>query len=266
MLHKTQPSSKFPIASVVAPPVIRQMRPISYRPEEDNPIGLYGVARPISVGCLPHYLPCIHRRHLSPLARGFSSETSAEPSCKKYDSVEGALDNGVFEDIEADLNDSDEVAVDRDVVTGIDVGIGMEVDVWFDVEDEVESSDRGTMKVGVDVVARIDILDAMLLPDVVERLEQVEKGLQDIYDHMVLEEEDRLRNFHWSVSPITSKGNVIAAVTYKTARSVSNLLTTNGPKDEGISSGKMLKTKEGWMVNQSRTTVRLATTIQKATC
>ncbi|GKB33107.1 putative reverse transcriptase domain-containing protein [Tanacetum coccineum] len=39
------------------------------------------------------------------------------------------------------------------------------------------------MKVGVDVVAGIDILDAMLLPDVVERLEQVEKGLQDIYDH-----------------------------------------------------------------------------------
>ncbi|GKF16653.1 hypothetical protein Tco_0061571, partial [Tanacetum coccineum] len=78
-----------------------------------------------------------------------------------------------------------EVAVDRDVMTGIDVGIGMEVDVGFNVEDEVESSDRGTMEVGVDVVAGIDIPDAMLMPDAVEHLEQVEEGLQDIYDHVI---------------------------------------------------------------------------------
>ncbi|GJU03478.1 putative reverse transcriptase domain-containing protein [Tanacetum coccineum] len=155
------------------------------------------------------------------LAGDSSSESSAEPSCKKCrclaatvtspihatralvssradlllprkrfrdsfspdDSVEEDIDTDVLEDIEADAT-TVEVAVNRDVVTGIDVGIGMEVDVWFDVEDEVESSDRGTMKVGVDVVARIDILDAMLLPDVVEHLEQVEKGLQDIYDHL----------------------------------------------------------------------------------
>ncbi|GKG52527.1 hypothetical protein Tco_0547402, partial [Tanacetum coccineum] len=37
-------------------------------------------------------------------------------------------------------------------------------------------SDRGTIEVGVDLVAGIDILDAMLMPDVVERLEQVEEG------------------------------------------------------------------------------------------
>ncbi|GKA33853.1 hypothetical protein Tco_0720282 [Tanacetum coccineum] len=75
--------------------------------------------------------------------------------------------------------------VDRDVMTGIDAGIDMEVDVKVDVEDEVESSDRGTMEVGVDVVAGIDIPDAMLMPDAVERLEQVEEGLQDIYDHVI---------------------------------------------------------------------------------
>ncbi|GKC40312.1 hypothetical protein Tco_1052696, partial [Tanacetum coccineum] len=73
----------------------------------------------------------------------------------------------------------------RDVVTGIDAGIGMEVDVGFDVEDEVESSDKGTMKVRVDVVAGIDIPDAMLMPDAVEHLEQVEEGLHDIYDHVI---------------------------------------------------------------------------------
>ncbi|GKG44895.1 hypothetical protein Tco_0486333, partial [Tanacetum coccineum] len=68
-------------------------------------------------------------------------------------------------------------------------GIGMEVDVRVDVEDKVEdkveSSDRGTMEVGVGLAAGIDIPNAMLMPDAVERLEQVEEGLQDIYDHVI---------------------------------------------------------------------------------
>ncbi|GKC22698.1 hypothetical protein Tco_1024848, partial [Tanacetum coccineum] len=41
------------------------------------------------------------------------------------------------------------------------------------------------MEVGVDVVVRINIPDAMLMPDAVERLEQVEEGLQDIYRHVI---------------------------------------------------------------------------------
>ncbi|GJW42292.1 hypothetical protein Tco_0071091 [Tanacetum coccineum] len=41
------------------------------------------------------------------------------------------------------------------------------------------------MEVGVDVVVRIDIPDGILMPDVVERLEQFEEGLQDIYDHVI---------------------------------------------------------------------------------
>ncbi|GKB05309.1 putative reverse transcriptase domain-containing protein [Tanacetum coccineum] len=40
-----------------------------------------------------------------------------------------------------------------------DAGIDMEVDIRVDVEDEVESGDRGTIEVGVDVVAGIDIPD-----------------------------------------------------------------------------------------------------------
>nr|GEZ26689.1 reverse transcriptase domain-containing protein [Tanacetum cinerariifolium] len=85
----------------------------------------------------------------------------------------------------------------RDVEAGIDAGFGMEVDVGVDVEDEVEdeaeSNDRGTMEVGVDVAAGIDIPNGMLMPDAVERLEQVEEerlehveeGLHDIYDHVI---------------------------------------------------------------------------------
>ncbi|GKE73249.1 hypothetical protein Tco_1535290, partial [Tanacetum coccineum] len=109
-------------------------------------------------------------------------------SISPEDSVEEDINTDVLEDIEADAT-AVEVAVDRDVVTGIDVGIDMEVDVGVDVEDkvedEVESSDRGTMEVGVDVVVGIDIPDGMLMPDVVERLEQVEEGLQDICDHVI---------------------------------------------------------------------------------
>ncbi|GJS14094.1 hypothetical protein Tco_0408566, partial [Tanacetum coccineum] len=58
-------------------------------------------------------------------------------------------------------------------------------DVEDEVEDEVESSNRGTMEVGVDMVVGIHIPDGMLMPDDVEHLEQVEEGLQDIYEHVM---------------------------------------------------------------------------------
>nr|GEX10076.1 reverse transcriptase domain-containing protein [Tanacetum cinerariifolium] len=76
-----------------------------------------------------------------------------------------------------------EVVVDRDVMTRVDAGIGMEVDVRIDIEDGVEnedeSSDRGAMEVRVDLVAEIDIPDGMLIPDAVERLEQARSLIAD---------------------------------------------------------------------------------------
>ncbi|GKA33238.1 hypothetical protein Tco_0719605 [Tanacetum coccineum] len=77
------------------------------------------------------------------------------------DSVEEDIDTDVLKDIEADVIT---VEVEVDVEAGIDAGI---------------------MEVGVDLVAGIDIPDGMLMPDAVERLEQVEEGLQDIYDHVI---------------------------------------------------------------------------------
>ncbi|GJY27538.1 hypothetical protein Tco_0403305 [Tanacetum coccineum] len=118
------------------------------------------------------------RANLLPPRKRFRDSISLEYS------VEEDIDTDVLEDIEADAT-TVEVAEDRDVVTGVDAGIGMEVDVGVDVEDEVESSDRGTMEAGVDVVAGIDIPDAMLMLDAVKHLEQVEEGLQDIYDHVI---------------------------------------------------------------------------------
>ncbi|GKC82653.1 hypothetical protein Tco_1138370 [Tanacetum coccineum] len=122
------------------------------------------------------------RADLLPPRKRFRDSISPE------DSVEEDIDTDVLEDIEADAT-AVEVAVDRDVEARVDAGIDMEVDVRIgvedEVEDEVESSDRGTMEVGVDLAAGIDIPDAMLMPDAVERLEQVEEGLQDIYDHVI---------------------------------------------------------------------------------
>ncbi|GKC28696.1 hypothetical protein Tco_1035990 [Tanacetum coccineum] len=119
---------------------------------------------------------------LLPPRKRFSLTISLE------DSVEEDIDTDVLEDIEADAT-AVEVAVDRDVEARVDASIDMEVDVGDDVEDEVkdevESSDRGTMEVGVDVVAGVDIPDGMLMPDAIERLEQVEEGLQDIYGHVM---------------------------------------------------------------------------------
>ncbi|GJR61486.1 reverse transcriptase domain-containing protein [Tanacetum coccineum] len=106
------------------------------------------------------------------------------PPCKRFrdfispeDSVEKDIDTDVLEDIEADAM-AVEVVVDMDVEAGINAGIDMEVDVEVDIEDkvkdEVESSERGTMEVGVDMVCGIDIPDAMLMPDAVKHLEQRE--------------------------------------------------------------------------------------------
>ncbi|GKB15454.1 hypothetical protein Tco_0849377 [Tanacetum coccineum] len=77
-------------------------------------------------------------------------------SISPEDSVEEDIDTDVLEDIEADAT-TVEVAVDRDVEARVDAGIDMEVDVGDEVKDEVESSDRGTMEVGIDVVAGVDI-------------------------------------------------------------------------------------------------------------
>nr|GEX67478.1 putative reverse transcriptase domain-containing protein [Tanacetum cinerariifolium] len=113
-----------------------------------------------------------------------SSESSAETSLPSHgdiipprkrfrdsisleDSVEEDIDANELADIKVDAM-AVEVVVDRDVEAEVNAGIGMEVDVGIDVKDEVESSDRGTIEVRV---------DCMLIPDVVEHLEQEIRGI-----------------------------------------------------------------------------------------
>nr|GEU94195.1 transposon Ty3-I Gag-Pol polyprotein [Tanacetum cinerariifolium] len=95
----------------------------------------------------------------------FPSRKRFRDSISPEDSVEEDIDTDVLANIEADVT-AVKVAVDMDVEVGVDADIGIEVDVGVDVEDEVkgkvESSNRGTIEVGVEVVVRIDI------PNVVE--------------------------------------------------------------------------------------------------
>nr|GEU31685.1 putative reverse transcriptase domain-containing protein [Tanacetum cinerariifolium] len=114
-----------------------------------------------------------------------SPSYSARPS---RNSVEKDIEVDVLADTKADAM-AVKVAANIDVEDGVDAGIGMEVDVRVDIEDEdegdAESSDRGTIEVGVDVAVGIDIPYGMVMHDVVEHLEQVEEVMQDIYGHVM---------------------------------------------------------------------------------
>ncbi|GKC10101.1 reverse transcriptase domain-containing protein, partial [Tanacetum coccineum] len=217
------PSSEFPLAPVVAPPGIHRRRAILLLPKEDIPIGrlyrthlggpcraltarkssshspldhsssrhsisgLHGVARLISVGGLPHYLPCtIDGHRVVKLDSSFRSSSASHFACDAgllcyRDFMTPWCSEAYLRWRSAPLSTMYLPKTSESSVgdySSEDAGIGMEVDVGVDVEDEVEdeveSSDRGTMEVGVDVVAGIDILDAMLMPDAVERLEHRE--------------------------------------------------------------------------------------------
>nr|GEX33768.1 hypothetical protein [Tanacetum cinerariifolium] len=136
--------------------------------------GLHGVARPIAVRGLPHYLPCIHRRHPS---RQLGNLLSSH-----------LLDHHRFRD-SISPEDSVEEDIDADELADIKVDVG--IDVKDDVEDEVESSDRGTIEVRVDVIDGIDIPNGMLMPDAIERLEQLEEvtAIMEMVDMEMVEME-----------------------------------------------------------------------------
>ncbi|GKC93249.1 hypothetical protein Tco_1158691 [Tanacetum coccineum] len=102
------------------------------------------------------------------------------------DSIEEDINADVLADIEADVAAA-EAAADMDVETGVDVGICIEVGVEEEDEDEHEAefNDKGTIEVGVNVVVVIDIIVCMLMSDVVECLEQLEEGVQGMYEHII---------------------------------------------------------------------------------
>nr|GEV16761.1 putative reverse transcriptase domain-containing protein [Tanacetum cinerariifolium] len=117
-------------------------------------------------------------------------------SISPEDNVEEDIGIDVLEDIKADATIV-EVAVDKDVKAGIDAGIGMEVDVGINVEDEVKSSDRDTIEVGVDMDAGIDI------PDGCEAFRAASGKRASLYDRTRSLERKNLKNMTITRSGMT---------------------------------------------------------------
>nr|GEV23798.1 putative reverse transcriptase domain-containing protein [Tanacetum cinerariifolium] len=139
------PSSEFSLAPVVALPKIRRRRAILIQPGEDIPIGqLYcthpdGPCKVLTTRKSVRSLPS-HRLALS------SFPIDLLPPRKRFkDSI--SPKDSVDEDIDTDVLEDE-------------------------VEDKIESSVRDTMEVGVYMVFGIGIPNVMLMPNVVEHLEQ----------------------------------------------------------------------------------------------
>nr|GEW66532.1 hypothetical protein [Tanacetum cinerariifolium] len=232
------PSSEFPLTPVVAPPMIRRrsvplstMYPPTTSESSAGDSSSKSSARPSRNRCRSptatmtssiHSTRALVHSHvdLLPPRKRFRDFISLE------NSVDEDIDTDVLEDIKADAT-AVEAAVDRDVEARIDAGIGMEVDVGIDVEDEVEdeveSSDRGTIEVEVDMDAGIDIPDGMLMSDVVKRLEQVEDGLQDIYNHVIEIPLQRIEDIETTQRQLEAK----ALAAYEEARAANTLEARN---------------------------------------
>nr|GEU45415.1 RNA-directed DNA polymerase homolog [Tanacetum cinerariifolium] len=72
------------------------------------------------------------------------------------------------------------------VYSKIDLGSGNNQLRGEDEDKHVaDYSNRGTIEVGVDMVVRIDTSFGMLMPDAVERLEQVDEVVHGIYRHIM---------------------------------------------------------------------------------
>nr|GEY00489.1 transposon Ty3-G Gag-Pol polyprotein [Tanacetum cinerariifolium] len=254
------PSSEFPLAPVVAPPGIHHLSSghsssghslFGHTPPETTDADSSTQSRFVHppLARTPRYNEAYLYRRISSIhaTRALvSSCADLLPPRKRFkdsispeDSVEEGIDTDVLEDIEADAM-AVEIIIDRDVKARTDVGISMEVNVGIDVEDEVESSDRGTIEAGLDMVVGINILDGMLMPDDVEHLKQnmtitrsgmTPKAIEELVNRrvkealvayerfqvltmmctkMVPEEEDRVEKFIGGL-PDNIQGNVIAA-------------------------------------------------------
>nr|GEZ37292.1 hypothetical protein [Tanacetum cinerariifolium] len=68
--------------------------------------------------------------------------------------------------------------------TDVRVEVGIEAETKAGEEANAKIQIEGTIEIEVDVATEIDILDDLLTPDAVERLWQLEEGMQGVYDHM----------------------------------------------------------------------------------
>nr|GEU59224.1 hypothetical protein [Tanacetum cinerariifolium] len=181
------PSSEFPLAPVVVPLGIRRRRAIlaltarkSIRPLPSHRLTLRSA--PLST----MYPPTTSKSS----AGDSYSKSSAGPSRKRCRSPAATMTSSIHFTRALVPSRADILPPHKRFRDSFTPEDSVEEDIDMDVLEDMRLmllllSDRGTMEVGVDMDAGIDILDGMLMPDAMERLEQVEEGLQNTHDHVI---------------------------------------------------------------------------------
>nr|GEU64891.1 hypothetical protein [Tanacetum cinerariifolium] len=101
-------------------------------------------------------------------------EVSLEESYEPY--TEPNIDFDVQADIDAGIAAVDAAATRE---TNVRVEDGIKTEAEADEEANVEIQPEGTINIKVDVATQMDILDESIMPDVVERLGQLEEGMKE---------------------------------------------------------------------------------------
>nr|GEY36156.1 hypothetical protein [Tanacetum cinerariifolium] len=120
---------------------------------------------------------------------GVEGDNERDTKDSHESNTESSVDSDILADIEADIAAVTAAAITTD--TAIDVVAAFEVVGDDKAEDDVESSARGSIKIGVDVVNEPEVPDGILVPIIAEfgSRETFEIGLdvviQQLYDHMI---------------------------------------------------------------------------------
>nr|GEZ40540.1 reverse transcriptase domain-containing protein [Tanacetum cinerariifolium] len=190
------------------------------------------------------------------LAGDSSFKSSVGPSRKRCRSPAASMTLSIHSTRALVPSHADLLPHHRDVEAGIDIVIGMKVDVGIDVEDEVEdeveSSDRGTMEVGVDIDARIDIPGEIPL----QRMEDTETTQRQLEAGQLIAIRERELNMTITRSGMTleaieelvNQGVEEALAAYEAARAANALEAENQSQngsdgDNGNEENGMAKTK-----------------------
>nr|GEV19005.1 hypothetical protein [Tanacetum cinerariifolium] len=134
-----------------------------------------------------------HRKRYRGTSAMHSDESGDEGSLETQ--TESNMDSDIWEHIKAVKATAATATDDRlgiePVMTWVETYIGPKLAA---IETESESKEaeaddevqpEGTIEIGVDDATRIDIPDYLLMPDAIERLGQLEEGMQGMYDHLV---------------------------------------------------------------------------------
>ncbi|GKD79775.1 putative reverse transcriptase domain-containing protein, partial [Tanacetum coccineum] len=112
---------------------------------------------------------------------GYSLNTSSGHSIPDSHFDTSAATSAMLSHIDACIEAADAAEAGE---TNVKVEVGIKTKAEVGEEANAEIQQEGTIKIGVDVAIEIDISDDSLMPDAIERLGQLEEGMQGMYDHL----------------------------------------------------------------------------------